>query len=185
MPLGDKHLVYVTTEPQANHAYIISGITGLASSLANAWKLYRCSFRQNIADWVYFLKVFLSDPTGPFFWILGINVLLAILIVERVSSIPKYPVCFSLTGLKALHIHKQIMKDCSGAWFTFSYLAYLLVELIGVAVSSALLHYMESSFTDWQRSDVDPFDFNEHWSSNCWNESLCSISLASLNDLTT
>jgi hypothetical protein len=27
MPLGDKHLVYVTTEPQANHAYIISGIT--------------------------------------------------------------------------------------------------------------------------------------------------------------
>jgi hypothetical protein len=36
MPLGDKHLVYVTTEPQANHAYIISGITGLASSLANA-----------------------------------------------------------------------------------------------------------------------------------------------------
>ena len=31
MPLGDKHLVYVTTEPQANHAYIISGITGLAS----------------------------------------------------------------------------------------------------------------------------------------------------------
>jgi len=36
MPLGDRHLVYVTTEPQANHAYIISEITSLASSLANA-----------------------------------------------------------------------------------------------------------------------------------------------------
>jgi hypothetical protein len=36
MPLGDKHLIYVTTEPQANHANIISGITGLASNLANA-----------------------------------------------------------------------------------------------------------------------------------------------------
>jgi hypothetical protein len=36
MPLGEKHLVYVTTEPQANHANIISGITGLASNLANA-----------------------------------------------------------------------------------------------------------------------------------------------------
>jgi hypothetical protein len=36
MPLGEKHLVYVTTEPVANHANIISGITGLASNLANA-----------------------------------------------------------------------------------------------------------------------------------------------------
>jgi hypothetical protein len=36
MPFGDRHLVYVTTEPQANHAYIISEITSLASSLANA-----------------------------------------------------------------------------------------------------------------------------------------------------
>jgi hypothetical protein len=35
MPLGDRHLVYVTTEPQANHAYIISEIASLASSLAN------------------------------------------------------------------------------------------------------------------------------------------------------
>src|SRR5215510_15538130 len=26
MPLGDKHLVYVTAEPQGNHASIISGI---------------------------------------------------------------------------------------------------------------------------------------------------------------
>jgi hypothetical protein len=39
------------------------------------------------------------------------------------------------------------MKDCADAWFAFSYLAYLLVDLIGAAVSSALLHYIESSFT--------------------------------------
>lgn len=32
MPLGESHLVYVTTEPQANHAHIISEITSLASS---------------------------------------------------------------------------------------------------------------------------------------------------------
>ena len=32
MPLGEKHLVYVTTEPQGDHASIISGITSLASS---------------------------------------------------------------------------------------------------------------------------------------------------------
>jgi hypothetical protein len=31
MPLGEKHLVYVTTEPQANHANIISQITRLGS----------------------------------------------------------------------------------------------------------------------------------------------------------
>jgi hypothetical protein len=36
MPLGDRHLVYVTTELQANHSNIISGITSLAPSLANA-----------------------------------------------------------------------------------------------------------------------------------------------------
>jgi hypothetical protein len=36
MPLGDKHLVYVTTESQANHVNIISEITRLASSLDNA-----------------------------------------------------------------------------------------------------------------------------------------------------
>jgi hypothetical protein len=36
MPFGDRHLVYVTTEPQANHANIISEITSLASSLGNA-----------------------------------------------------------------------------------------------------------------------------------------------------
>ena len=100
-----------------------------------------------------FSEGFSLGPHWPLFLILGVIVLLAILIVERVSSIPKYPVCFSLIGLKALHIHKPIMQDCSGAWFTFSYLAYLLVDLIGVAVSSALLHYMESSFT---RTDSGP-----------------------------
>jgi hypothetical protein len=35
MPLGDKHLVYVTTEPPANHANIISEITRLAPGLSN------------------------------------------------------------------------------------------------------------------------------------------------------
>jgi hypothetical protein len=34
MPLGDRHLVYVTTEPQANHANVISEITRLASSVS-------------------------------------------------------------------------------------------------------------------------------------------------------
>jgi hypothetical protein len=32
MPLGDKHLVYVTTEPGADHARVINGIMQLASS---------------------------------------------------------------------------------------------------------------------------------------------------------
>ena len=36
MPLGDRHLVYVTAELQANHGNIISGITSLAPSLDNA-----------------------------------------------------------------------------------------------------------------------------------------------------
>src|SRR4051795_269991 len=36
MPLGDNHIVYVTTEPQTNHENIISEIAGLASNLANA-----------------------------------------------------------------------------------------------------------------------------------------------------
>ena len=36
MPFGDSHLVYVTTEPPANHANIISGIMSLSPSLANA-----------------------------------------------------------------------------------------------------------------------------------------------------
>jgi hypothetical protein len=34
MPLGDKHLVYVTTELQANHDNIISEITRLASGIS-------------------------------------------------------------------------------------------------------------------------------------------------------
>lgn len=33
MPLGDKHLVYVTTEPEADHARVINGIMRLASSM--------------------------------------------------------------------------------------------------------------------------------------------------------
>jgi hypothetical protein len=36
MPLGQRHLVYVTTELQANHDNIISQVTSLASSLDNA-----------------------------------------------------------------------------------------------------------------------------------------------------
>ncbi|HZA48888.1 MAG TPA: hypothetical protein VE521_08205 [Nitrososphaera sp.] len=34
MPLGEKHLVYVTTELRANHDNIISEITRLASSIS-------------------------------------------------------------------------------------------------------------------------------------------------------
>ena len=34
MPFGDKHLVYVTTELQANHVNIISEITRLASGVS-------------------------------------------------------------------------------------------------------------------------------------------------------
>jgi hypothetical protein len=33
MPFGDSHLVYVTTEPSANHVNIISGIASLARAL--------------------------------------------------------------------------------------------------------------------------------------------------------
>jgi hypothetical protein len=36
MPLGERHLVYVTTELQANHDNIISRITKLGSRLDNA-----------------------------------------------------------------------------------------------------------------------------------------------------
>src|ERR671923_1459820 len=36
MPFGDNHLLYVTTEPEADHVNIISEITSLASNLANA-----------------------------------------------------------------------------------------------------------------------------------------------------
>src|ERR687891_616193 len=36
MPLGERHLVYVTTELQANHDSIISGITSFAPNLANS-----------------------------------------------------------------------------------------------------------------------------------------------------
>jgi hypothetical protein len=32
MPFGDKHLVYVTTEPPADHARVINGIMRLAAS---------------------------------------------------------------------------------------------------------------------------------------------------------
>ena len=36
MPLGERHLVYMTTELQANHDNIISQITRLGSNLGNA-----------------------------------------------------------------------------------------------------------------------------------------------------
>ena len=38
MPLGERHLIYVTTELQANHDNIISQITRLGSNLGNALK---------------------------------------------------------------------------------------------------------------------------------------------------
>ena len=33
MPLGDKHLVYVTTNPEADHSRVINGIMRLATSM--------------------------------------------------------------------------------------------------------------------------------------------------------
>ncbi len=33
MPLGSKHLVYVTTEPGADHTHVINGILGLAPAV--------------------------------------------------------------------------------------------------------------------------------------------------------
>ncbi len=42
---------------------------------------------------------------------------------------------------------RVIASGGAGTWFTFGYLAYIIVGMIGVAVSSAFYHYLAGSFT--------------------------------------
>lgn len=44
-------------------------------------------------------------------------------------------------------ISRVIASGGAGTWFTFGYLSYILVGVVGVAVSSAFYHYLASSFT--------------------------------------
>lgn len=44
-------------------------------------------------------------------------------------------------------ISRVMASGGAGTWFTFGYLSYILVGVIGVAVSSAFYHYLASSFT--------------------------------------
>jgi hypothetical protein len=44
-------------------------------------------------------------------------------------------------------VSRVIASGGAGTWFTFGYLAYILVGVIGVAVSSAFYHYLAGSFT--------------------------------------
>jgi hypothetical protein len=44
-------------------------------------------------------------------------------------------------------VSRVIASGGAGTWFTFGYLAYILVGVIGVAVSSVFYHYLAGSFT--------------------------------------
>jgi hypothetical protein len=44
-------------------------------------------------------------------------------------------------------VSRVIASGGAGTWFTFGYLSYLVVGVIGVAVSSAFYHYLPGSFT--------------------------------------
>ena len=44
-------------------------------------------------------------------------------------------------------VSRVIASGGAGTWFTFGYLSYIVVGVIGVAVSSAFYHYMAGSFT--------------------------------------
>lgn len=44
-------------------------------------------------------------------------------------------------------VSRVIASGGAGTWFTFGYLSYILVGVIGVAVSSAFYHYLGGSFT--------------------------------------
>jgi hypothetical protein len=44
-------------------------------------------------------------------------------------------------------VSRVIASGGAGTWFTFGYLAYIVVGVIGVAVSSAFYHYLAGSFT--------------------------------------
>jgi hypothetical protein len=44
-------------------------------------------------------------------------------------------------------VSRVIASGGAGTWFTFGYLSYILVGVIGVAVSSIFYHYLAGSFT--------------------------------------
>jgi hypothetical protein len=44
-------------------------------------------------------------------------------------------------------VSRVIASGGAGTWFTFGYLSYILVGVIGVAVSSVFYHYLAGSFT--------------------------------------
>jgi hypothetical protein len=44
-------------------------------------------------------------------------------------------------------VSRVIASGSAGTWFTFGYLVYVVVGVIGVAVSSAFYHYLAGSFT--------------------------------------
>ena len=44
-------------------------------------------------------------------------------------------------------VSRVIASGGAGTWFTFGYLTYIVVGVIGVAVSSAFYHYLSGSFT--------------------------------------
>ena len=44
-------------------------------------------------------------------------------------------------------VSRVIASGGAGTWFTFGYMSYILVGVIGVAVSSAFYHYLGGSFT--------------------------------------
>jgi hypothetical protein len=44
-------------------------------------------------------------------------------------------------------VSRVIASGGAGTWFTFGYLSYILVGVIGVAVSSAFYHYLSGIFT--------------------------------------
>lgn len=44
-------------------------------------------------------------------------------------------------------VSRVIASGGAGTWFTFGYLSYIVVGVIGVAVSSAFYHYLAGSFT--------------------------------------
>jgi hypothetical protein len=44
-------------------------------------------------------------------------------------------------------VSRVIASGGAGTWFTFGYLSYIIIGVIGVAVSSAFYHYLAGSFT--------------------------------------
>ena len=44
-------------------------------------------------------------------------------------------------------VSRVIASGGAGTWFTFGYLAYIVIGVMGIAVSSAFYHYLSGSFT--------------------------------------